>query len=141
MTPDVPLILFDGVCHLCNGAVRFTLRFDRRKRFRFAPLQSAAAADQLARHRAAGPLPDSIMLLDRDGLHTRSEAVLRIARHLQFPWPMLVAGRLVPRPLRDRLYDLVARRRYRWFGRRDTCMVPTAEVRDRFLRGDRSLEP
>jgi predicted DCC family thiol-disulfide oxidoreductase YuxK len=133
VTPEPPVILFDGVCHLCNGAVRFTLRHDHEKRFLFAPLQSAPARALLARHEAGGRLPDSIVLVDADGLHTRSEAVLRIARRLRFPWRLLVAGRLMPRPMRDRVYDLVAGRRYRWFGKRDTCMVPTDEVRDRFL--------
>jgi predicted DCC family thiol-disulfide oxidoreductase YuxK len=128
-----PVILFDGICHLCNGAVRFVLRHDRQKRFVFAPLQSKAATTVLARYPDADSLPDSIVLADARGLHTRSDAAFGIARQLGFPWSWLAMGRLLPRPVRDGVYDWIARRRYRWFGRREACMVPTDEVRDRFL--------
>ena len=132
-TSDTPVILFDGVCNLCNGAVRFVLRRERLRRFAFAPLQSAAATALLARHASSGALPDSIVLVDAAGLHTRSSAALRIARQLRFPWMLLAAGLVVPRPIRDAVYDVIARRRYRWFGRQQACMVPSDDVRDRFL--------
>ena len=82
---------------------------------------------------APGPLPDSIVLIDEGRLFTRSTAALRIARRLRFPWPLLYGLIVVPRPLRDFLYDWVARNRYRWFGKRDSCMLPTPELRARFL--------
>ena len=125
------VILFDGVCNLCSGAVRFVARRDPAGRFRFASLQSAAAARLLDGRGAQ--LPDSIVLLQHGRVHTRSSAALRIARGLRFPWPLLAAFLLVPRPVRDWVYDLVARRRYRWFGKSDACMVPDAELRARFL--------
>ncbi len=127
------VVLFDGVCNLCNGFVRFVVRRDRRGRVRFASLQSDAAA-VLLRGTAVDPAAlDSIVLVDDDGVHLKSDAVLRVARVLDGAWPAMTAFRLVPRPVRDAAYDLVARNRYRWFGRRDECMVPTPELRRRFL--------
>jgi len=128
-----PVVLFDGVCLLCAGAVRFIVRHDSAQRFRFAPLQSAAAARLLRSRGATGTLPDSLVLVDEDGVHVRSAAALRIARHLTFPWHLTWALRAVPRPLRDWAYDLVARHRYRWFGRQEACLVPTPELAARFL--------
>lgn len=134
MVPPERIVLFDGYCTLCDGAVRFILERDPAAVFRFAALQSEAAQ---ARLRAAGAptvLPDSVLLLDPDGLHARSDAALRIARELRMPWPMLARlASLVPRRWRDALYDLVARRRYAWFGRRDTCRLPTPDEAARFL--------
>ncbi len=125
-----PVVLFDGVCNLCNAAVVFIIKRDPSGRFRFAPLQSDAAAALL---RDAGDLPDSIVVAEAGRVLTRSGAVLRIARGLRWPWPLAAALVVIPRPLRDWVYARVARRRYRWFGRRDTCMVPTPELRGRFL--------
>jgi predicted DCC family thiol-disulfide oxidoreductase YuxK len=131
---DPPILLFDGVCNLCNGAVVFVIRRDPRARFRFAPLQSPAADALLAsRGVARGGLPDSFVLVEDGHVHIRSTAALRVARRLRFPWPLFAAFLVVPRLLRDPLYDLVARNRYRWFGKREECMVPTAELRARFL--------
>jgi predicted DCC family thiol-disulfide oxidoreductase YuxK len=129
-----PVVLFDGVCNLCHGAVRFVLARDRAGRFRFAPLQSEVGRALLARHAATAAGLDTIALVDAEGLPLRSEAALRIAGGLGGPWPWLarLAGRL-PRRLRDTLYDGVARRRYRWFGRRDACPAPPPAWRERFL--------
>jgi predicted DCC family thiol-disulfide oxidoreductase YuxK len=129
----VPVILFDGVCNLCNGLVQFVIARDPAARFAFASLQSNAASKLLDRHRQTTPLPDSIVLVDGDRVFTRSSAALRIARGLGFPWMLAYAGIVVPKPLRDAVYDRVARNRYRWFGKRDVCMVPTPELRGRFL--------
>ena len=127
------VILFDGVCNLCNGFVQFVIARDPSARFRFAPLQSAAAAGILREAGVTAPLPDSVVLVEDGRVYVRSDAALRIARGLRFPWPLAYACRLVPRFIRDRLYDAVAARRYRWFGRRDVCMMPTPERRARFL--------
>jgi len=131
-----PVVLFDGVCNLCAGAVQFVLRRDRAGRFRFAALQSAAAQQLLATAGVVRPALDSIVLVEPDRTSTRSTAVLRIAMGLRFPWPLAAVLLLVPRPLRDLVYDLVARRRYRWFGQRASCWVPTAATRARFLDRD-----
>ena len=112
---QAPVILFDGVCNLCNNSVQFIIKRDPMGRFRFAALQSAAA-ESLLKSTGAGPLPDSIVLV-RDGrVYTQSGAVLRIARELRGLWPLAYAFIIVPRPLRDWAYRLVARNRYRWFG-------------------------
>ena len=126
-------MLFDGVCNLCHGTVQFVIAHDSAARFRFAPLQSDAAQRLLRERAAVGPLPDSVALIEGGRLYTRSTAALRIARGLRFPWPLLYGLIIVPRPLRDVIYDLIARYRYKWFGRRDSCMMPSAKVQGRFL--------
>ena len=125
------MLLFDGVCTLCNGFVRFVIDRDPAGRFQFAPLQSDAARRVLGS--APQPLPDSLVLVENGRLFMRSSAALRVARGLRFPWPLAYVFVAVPRPVRDWMYDAVARNRYRWFGRRDVCMVPTPELRARFL--------
>jgi predicted DCC family thiol-disulfide oxidoreductase YuxK len=131
--PAHPVVLFDGVCNLCNGVVRFLIERDPAARFRFAALQSEAGRALLARHALDPDALDSFVLVDADGAHARSSAVLRVARELPAPWRWLWLAIAIPRPLRDALYDFLARRRYRWFGRRDACMVPTPALRQRFL--------
>ena len=129
-----PLLLYDGVCALCNAAVTFVLKRDRSRSVRFAPLQGETAARQLAdRPELAGI--DSMIWIDANGRAlTRSAAALAIARHVGGAWAVPAAlGRIVPRILRDALYDLVARTRYRVFGRYDACPVPPPEHRSRFL--------
>jgi predicted DCC family thiol-disulfide oxidoreductase YuxK len=125
------VLLFDGVCTLCNGVVQFVIQRDPAGRFQFATLQSDAARRLL--QAAPQPLPDTLVLVEDGRMFLRSTAVLRVARGLEFPWPLAFVLVVVPRPLRDWVYDIVARNRYRWFGRRDVCMVPTPELRARFL--------
>jgi len=130
-------ILFDGVCNLCNGFVQFVIRHDARGHFRFAALQSEAAQALLDAH--GQPLtpaladPDSVVLLDRGRVYTHSAAVLRIAARLDGGWRWLALARVFPAFLRDAVYRWVARHRYRWFGRQDSCMLPTPELKARFL--------
>lgn len=126
-------MLFDGDCNLCNGAVQFVLRRDPRGRFRFAALQSAAGRQALAAAGAPAALPDSIVLVANGCVTWKSTAALRIARRLRWPWPLLAIAFVVPRPLRDLVYDWIARHRYRWFGKRAQCLVPTQALRARFL--------
>ena len=127
------VLLFDGVCNLCNGIVRFVIERDPHARITFAPLQSAAAAKLLAGLPGRVDLPDSVVLVEDGALYVRSTAALRVARHLEFPWFLARVFLVVPSPVRDWIYEWVARHRYGWFGKRDTCMVPTADVRARFL--------
>ncbi len=133
-----PVLLYDGVCALCNGAVRFMLRSDRRGTFRFAPLEGEFARGVLARHPALRGV-DSLVLVEpesatgREIVTVRSDAVLRVLAILGGPWRLALAARWLPRPLRDLGYDLIARHRYRVFGRYDTCPLPPPAVRDRFL--------
>jgi len=127
------IVLFDGVCTLCNRSVTFLIARDPHAKLRFASLQSERARRELASIGVTGVLPDSIVLLQARRIFSRSGAVLRIARSLRFPWSLLYAAIIIPPFLRDAIYDFIARRRYRWFGRSETCMVPTPELRARFL--------
>ncbi len=131
-------ILFDGVCNLCNGFVQFVIRHDPPGRFRFAALQSAEGQALLAA--AGSPLtaaaiasPESVLLLEDGRLYSHSAAVLRIARGLGWPWRLAGVGWLLPPAWRDALYRFVARHRYRWFGRQESCMLPTPALRARFV--------
>lgn len=126
-------MLFDGVCNLCNASVQFVIRHDREGRFRFTALQSAAGQEVLRQHGLSGETFDSFIYLRHGVLYQRSMAALYLLRDLGGVWTLLYAFIIVPRPLRDAVYDLVAKYRYRWFGRRESCMVPTAELRGRFL--------
>jgi predicted DCC family thiol-disulfide oxidoreductase YuxK len=129
-------VLFDGVCNLCNGVVAFLLPRDDRERLLFASLQSEAGETLLVEHGLPTSEFDSIVLVDGDRVYRKSAAVIRIAELLGWPYRLARLGRLLPSRLRDRLYDVVAANRYDWFGRRDRCMVPEADVRDRFLSAE-----
>ena len=133
-----PTILFDGVCNLCNGFVQFIIRHDAASKFRFAALQSAAGQALLDAHGqqnlttgAAGP--DSVVLVAGGNVYSHSAAVLRIAGHLGGVWRVALVGWLLPRSWRDGLYRYVARHRYQWFGRQESCWLPTPALRARFL--------
>jgi predicted DCC family thiol-disulfide oxidoreductase YuxK len=128
-----PTILFDGVCNLCNRTVRFVLARDPRERFVFAPLQSATGRELLSRVGFPGDGRPSIVLVEEGRFYVKSEAMLRILAGLSGLWPTLALLRVVPRGLRDALYDWIATNRYRWFGQRAECPVPTPEQRRRFL--------
>jgi len=133
--PEVhnPVIIFDGVCNLCNGAVAFIINRDRSARFRFAPIQSAAANNLIARLELSGVKLDSIILVENSKFYIKSTAALRICRELGALWPLLYIFILVPRPIRDYFYDIVAKNRYGWFGKRERCMVPNIDIESRFL--------
>jgi predicted DCC family thiol-disulfide oxidoreductase YuxK len=127
------IVLFDGVCNLCNGAVQFIINRDREGRFSFASLQSAVGQAQLRQFGLSTNAFDTFVLVEGGKAYTRSTAALRIARRLPGAWRLLYGLVIVPRPLRDWVYGLVARNRYRLFGRRDSCMMPTPELKAKFL--------
>jgi predicted DCC family thiol-disulfide oxidoreductase YuxK len=132
--PDSPpLILFDGVCHLCAWAVRFIIKRDPRSVFRFTPLQSELGRRLLAQHHINPVSTDSFVLIEDGAAYTESTAALRVARRLNGAWPLCYAAIILPRFVRDPVYRFIARHRYRWFGKQDSCMMPTAELRARFL--------
>ena len=131
---DRPVLFFDGVCDLCNKWVQFIIKQDKRKFFLFAPLQSPQGGEALrAVTDSNGMAPDSIILYYKGQYYIKSTAALRILNLLGGLWPMAMAGMAVPRFLRNIVYDLIARNRYKWFGKRDTCMIPTPELRSRFI--------
>jgi predicted DCC family thiol-disulfide oxidoreductase YuxK len=127
-----PVVLFDGVCKLCNGSVNFILRIDRKGRLKLAPLQSDYGRRVLEDHGLkSGPL-DSMMLLEGERLTVKSTAVIRISKYLGGAWPLCMIVLVIPRFIRDAVYDIIAKNRYRWFGKYDTCRLPDAEFEDRF---------
>ena len=135
--PEGPIVLFDGVCNLCAGAVRFIIPRDRRGRFRFAALQSEAACRILAGAGMTAPepggSPESLVLVADGRAHVRSGAALRIAAGLDRGWPLLAVLLVIPAPLRDLAYRFVARNRYRWFGKETACDVPRIDEARRFI--------
>lgn len=125
--------MFDGLCNLCTGSVRFILRHEKSPALRFAPLQSPAGARLM---RGFGLDPEdakTFVLIEGGTAYVRSDAAIRLAAYLRGAGRLLALLRLVPRPLRNWFYDVVARNRYRWFGRRDACMAPGAELAARFI--------
>jgi len=124
-----PVILFDGVCNLCTGSVQFVIERDSRKQFRFASLQSPIAEKLLGRRDDL----ESMVLVQDGEIYRKSTAALLIAKRLDGLWPLLAAFLVMPRFLRDAVYDWIGRRRYRMFGKRDACWVPNAELAERFL--------
>ena len=126
-------MLFDGVCNLCNGAVRFIAANDPAGHFAFLALQSPRARQLLGERAADVREPDTIVLLARGRRYERSDAALHIALGLRAPLPLAFAAILVPRGARDAVYGWIARNRYRWFGRKDACPLPPAGLRERFL--------
>ncbi len=127
------IVVFDGVCVLCSGGVGFLLPRDRAGRFRFAAMQTEIGRRLLGEHGINPDDPVSFLLLEGGRAYTDSSAALRILVSLGGWWRLTGALYAVPRPLRDAVYRFVARRRYRWFGKRNACFVPTAETAHRFL--------
>ena len=126
------IVLFDGVCNFCNATVNWIIRHDREKRFKFAPLQSEFGQQQRAKFGISDDI-DSIVLIDDGRVYTHSTAALGIARALGGIWSLGYAGIVLPRSVRDWFYKLFAANRYRMFGKKDVCMMPTPDVRERFV--------
>ncbi len=128
-----PVVLFDGVCNLCNRSVRFILARDPGGIFKFAPLQSDAGKNIIKRFNIPSDKYGSFVFLENGVFYTKSTAALRLLNKLGGFWQLLYFLIVIPAPLRDAVYDLMAKNRYKWFGRTDECMVPTPEIRGRFL--------
>lgn len=129
------VILFDGVCNLCNGAVDFILDRDPAGNFAFASLQSDAGQEILSHHGLSTDNFNSLVLVKNERVYQKSRAALEIAARLKGGWPLLQVFRIVPGFIRNGVYDFIARNRYRFFGKRESCRFPTPEIRSRFLEG------
>ena len=127
------IILFDGVCNLCNRSVVFVIKHDKKNRFKFAPLQSEIGEQLIAKHRIDTSKTDSIILVDGDRHYIRSTAALRIAKNLSGGWPLLYTCIIIPNFIRNWIYDYIAKNRYKWYGKRESCMIPTPELKAKFL--------
>lgn len=127
-----PVILFDGVCNLCNSSVNFIIDRDRGA-FKFASLQSEEAQSILNEYGVDPTKLESIVLVDKGLVYNKSTAALHIAGYLKGLWPVVKVFLVLPRVMRDFIYDIIARNRYKWFGKSDACRIPTPELRHRFI--------
>jgi predicted DCC family thiol-disulfide oxidoreductase YuxK len=133
--PNDGVVLFDGLCRLCGAWARFLIRFDTRRVFRLATVQSDEGQAILAWFGLPTDSSESMVLVEGSTAYTRSSAFIRVMRRLPFPWPLAAAGWIIPAFLRNWMYDRIARDRYRIFGRHDVCVVPTPDHQRRFLGG------
>lgn len=129
------VILFDGVCNLCSGSVQFIIKRDPNERYKFASLQSELGARVLAHLGLSSSELHSIILVEGNRHLQRSDAALEIARNLSGGWPLLYVFKIIPRFLRDPVYNWISRNRYAWFGKKDACWLPTPDLKSRFLDG------
>jgi predicted DCC family thiol-disulfide oxidoreductase YuxK len=128
-----PIILFDGVCNLCNGAVNFVIQRDKRSVIRFASLQSNAGQQLLKQYNLPNNIFNSFVFIEESKIYTQSGAALKVCKYLTALWPVLYGFIIVPEFIRDSIYKWVAKNRYKWFGKSAQCMIPTPEIKDRFL--------
>lgn len=135
LKPDEAVVLFDGVCNLCNSSVNFIIDRDPKGYFKFASLQSDEAQRYLGDGGSTASPLASIVLVEGGRYYRRSTAALRIARRLNGGWPLLYGLIGIPAPIRDAVYEWIARNRYTWFGKEDACRIPTPDVQSRFLGG------
>lgn len=128
-----PVILFDGVCNFCNSIVSFVIKRERKQTFRFAPLQATAGKKILELYGLPQDNFKSFIFIEKGIAYMRSTAALKVCKYLRWPWPLCYAFILIPVFLRDALYNWIAANRYKWFGTRDECIIPGAELKARFL--------
>jgi predicted DCC family thiol-disulfide oxidoreductase YuxK len=128
-----PIILFDGVCNFCNGAVNFIIKKDKKRAFRYAALQSDAGQQLLKQYHLSTTNLDSFVLVFEGKVYIKTSAALHVGYILGGAWKLTGIFKIFPSPIRDMAYNLIARNRYRWFGKKESCMIPTAEVRSLFL--------
>lgn len=126
------IILFDGICNFCDSSVQFIIKRDKRALYKFASIQSDRGQEILRKHHVPAEM-DSIILVRNDKCYYKSSAALRICKNLKGVWKLFYCFLIVPKPLRDYLYEIIARNRYKWFGKKDSCTLPSPEIRKRFL--------
>jgi predicted DCC family thiol-disulfide oxidoreductase YuxK len=130
---DYSVILFDGVCNLCNSSVNFIIDRDKRRIFRYATQQSESGQAYLKSYDLQTDTGESIILIEQGTVYIRSSAALRIAKKMDGAWPLMYIFMAVPRFIRDPAYNIIAKNRYKWFGRTEECRVPTPELQELFL--------
>jgi predicted DCC family thiol-disulfide oxidoreductase YuxK len=130
---DHPIILFDGVCNFCNGAINFIIQRDRKRIFRYAPLQSEAGQQLLQQHHLSTTALDSFILINNGKAYKKTTAAIHLYPKLGGAWKLMRALWILPPFIRDAGYNIIAANRYKWWGKKDTCMIPSKEVRSLFL--------
>ncbi|WP_231887831.1 thiol-disulfide oxidoreductase DCC family protein [Fictibacillus phosphorivorans] len=132
ITPAV--LLFDGVCNLCNGSVQFILKHEKSETLKFSAIQSAAGQKLLLQHNIDPEQTNSVILINDGVVYTESDAVAKVAEFLKFPYNTGKYLKVVPRQIRNVFYKKVSNNRYKWFGQKESCMIPTPDLRNRFLQ-------
>ena len=130
---EQPIILFDGVCNFCNSAVNFTLKKNSKATIQFAPMQSEAGLKLLQNYNLPPDDMQSFIFIENGKVYKRSTAALKVCKHLRRLWPLCYGFIIVPAFIRDGIYNWIAANRYKWFGKKDSCMIPTPEIKARFL--------
>ena len=130
---DTSIILFDGVCNFCNSSVNKIIKHDKKNKYKFAALQSEIGKKLLEKHSIDSTKIDSIILIENDTVFIKSTAILKISKHLSGLYPLAYGFTIIPTFIRNIVYDFIARNRYKWFGKKDSCMIPTAEVKSKFI--------
>ena len=133
MNSTYPIVLFDGVCNFCNYWVNFAIKRDRKKKLRFTPLQGETAKSLLPQYNILSTSLSSVIFIDGNKVYTQSSAAIRICKYLDGGWKLFYGLMIIPKIFRDWIYNIIARNRYKWFGKKDVCMIPTPEMRARFL--------
>lgn len=128
-----PIVFFDGICNLCNTSIQLIIKNDRKNKFLFAQLQSDKVKEFLRQQEEDFSNTDSILLVTPKKIYTKSSAALKIAKDLKGFYPLLYIFYIIPKPIRDVVYDLIAKNRYKWFGKEESCMIPTAALKNKFL--------
>lgn len=127
------IILFDGVCNLCNSSINFVIEKDTKNLFKFGALQEEPGISLLKKHTIDTTATDSIILIENNKVYTKSSAALRVAKRLSGFWPLLYVFIIIPPFIRNKVYDYIAKNRYKWYGKKDRCMIPTPALKDKFL--------
>lgn len=130
---DKPILLFDGVCNLCNGFVQFIIKRDPKATFRFTALQSEAGQQLLQEAKLPTKELSTVVLWENGKFYTHSDVPLRVVRHLSLGWRVFIIFKILPKFIRNNIYNWIAQNRYRWFGKKESCMIPTPELKARFL--------
>ena len=133
MNEERPVIFFDGICNLCNRIVQFVIKKDKKKQFRFASLQGKAGQEILKKFNLLSDDFNSFIVLEGDKIYTRSTAALRMLKKMSGGWHLFYGFIIIPKFIRDAVYNWIARNRYKWYGKRNECMAPTPELKERFL--------
>lgn len=133
MTETHPVVLFDGVCNLCNGFVQFCIERDKKGKLKFASLQSGVGQELLAQFGLKGAPLSTVVLIEGNQYYTKSSAGLRVLKHFGGFWQLFYGLMIFPKPLRNWVYDYIAKNRYKWFGKKESCWMPTPELENRFL--------
>ena len=131
--PDQPIIFFDGVCNFCNSVVSFVIKRDKKSKIKFATLQSEIAKRILQQKNFFDRNLQSFVFIEKGKVYTKSTAALKVCKYLDGLWPLMYGFIIVPKFIRDRVYNWIAGNRYRWFGKKEACMIPTPEIRSKFL--------